>query len=352
MDGCVYCDVNNNGTVEVGTDMPLEEVGIYVNSTDGSLHKGTDTGPDGCFQISLPDYADDYVANLEPTSLPSDTTFIDPATNSHSFSLTDAILSNTKNWLIASEVCQGGPYCGDGNIDSGEECDDGNNADGDGCSASCTVEPFCGDGNLDPGEGCDDGNNIDGDGCSAECTVESYCGDGVLDPGEGCDDGNKVDGDGCSSNCTVEPYCGDGYLDPGEQCDDGNNINGDGCSATCTVETGGQGCTPGYWKQEQHFDSWMGYSPADMFSAVFGNNAFPGMTLLAVMKQGGGGLNALGRHAVAALLNASSMDVSYDRSVAQVIAMFNAAYASGNEGAVETTKNVLNYFNELGCSLN
>ncbi len=30
--------------------------------------------------------------------------------------------------------------CGDGSIDSGEQCDDGNTADGDGCSASCTDE--------------------------------------------------------------------------------------------------------------------------------------------------------------------------------------------------------------------
>ncbi len=63
---------------------------------------------------------------------------------------------------------------------------------------------------------------------------------------------------------------------------------------------GGEGCTPGYWKQSQHFDSWTGYSPSTQFSAVF-ENAFPGKTLLQVLEQGGGGLNALGRHTVAAL---------------------------------------------------
>ena len=36
----------------------------------------------------------------------------------------------------------------------------------------CGDEPFCGDGNLDPGEQCDDGNNLDGDGCSADCMFE------------------------------------------------------------------------------------------------------------------------------------------------------------------------------------
>ena len=33
------------------------------------------------------------------------------------------------------------PYCGDGTIDAGEECDDGNTANGDGCSSICIVEP-------------------------------------------------------------------------------------------------------------------------------------------------------------------------------------------------------------------
>ncbi len=39
-------------------------------------------------------------------------------------------------------------------------------------SILCERVPFCGDGILDPGEECDDGNNIDGDGCSANCTNE------------------------------------------------------------------------------------------------------------------------------------------------------------------------------------
>jgi cysteine-rich repeat protein len=34
------------------------------------------------------------------------------------------------------------PFCGDGFLDVGEECDDGNGVDGDGCSAACELEPF------------------------------------------------------------------------------------------------------------------------------------------------------------------------------------------------------------------
>jgi len=48
------------------------------------------------------------------------------------------------------------PVCGDGVLDEGEECDDGNTADGDGCSANCTVE--------NQGDGCTPGywkNHLD-----------------------------------------------------------------------------------------------------------------------------------------------------------------------------------------------
>lgn len=62
------------------------------------------------------------------------------------------------------------PRCGNGFVQSGEECDDGNAAGGDGCSADCRLE--CGNGTLDPGETCDDGNTDDGDGCSASCQLE------------------------------------------------------------------------------------------------------------------------------------------------------------------------------------
>lgn len=184
---------------------------------------------------------------------------------------------------------------------------------------------------------------------SSICHVAS-CGDGVVDTNEQCDDGNNVDGDGCSSTCTVEAFCGDGTLDPTEQCDDGNNQSGDGCSSTCTSEGGGEGCTPGYWKQSQHFDSYPApYSPSTRFIDAFGVDAFPGKTLLSVLKQGGGGLIALGRHAVAALLNAASDGVDYDAAPTGVIASFDEAYASGS---YEEMKDVFATFNELGCPLN
>lgn len=111
---------------------------------------------------------------------------------------------------------------------------------------------------------------------------------------------------------------------------------------------GGEGCTPGYWKQSQHFDSWRNpYDPGDDFNTYF-DNAFPGMTLLEVLQQGGGGLNALGRHTVAALLNAASANVDYGFSPATVIASFDAVYP-GTKSDYEALKNQFETENERGC---
>lgn len=130
--------------------------------------------------------------------------------------------------------------CGDGQLDPGEQCDDSNSDDSDACPGTC-VPATCGDGFVRTGfEQCDDANSDDSDACVAGCVAAS-CGDGLLQVGvEGCDDGNNIDGDGCSANC-VPPGCGDNVQQPGEACDDGNVASDDGCSATCQVESCGDG---------------------------------------------------------------------------------------------------------------
>jgi hypothetical protein len=71
------------------------------------------------------------------------------------------------------------------------------------------------------------------------------------------------------------------------------------------------------------------------------------MTLLQVLGQGGGGLNALGRHTVAALLDAAS-GIDYGLTPAQVIQMFNDAYPGGD---YEALKDEFAARNERGCPL-
>lgn len=116
--------------------------------------------------------------------------------------------------------------------------------------------------------------------------------------------------------------------------------------------TGGEGCTPGYWKQPHHFDSWVGYTPDQSFESVFGRDAYSGdPSLAAALGFGGGGVKALGRQAVAALLSASSPDVSYAYSTAEVIAMYQAAF-DGGAAAIEATKDAFDAANNEGCPLN
>ena len=60
-------------------------------------------------------------------------------------------------------------------------------------------------------------------GCAGEAACQN-CGDGVVDTGEECDDGNTAVGRRLLATCQIEApaTCGDGIVDPGEQCDDGN----------------------------------------------------------------------------------------------------------------------------------
>jgi hypothetical protein len=112
-----------------------------------------------------------------------------------------------------------------------------------------------------------------------------------------------------------------------------------------------QGCTPGYWRQDHHFDSWEGYySPNQSYTAVFGvSPSFGDITLEEAVWLGGGGQNALARHAVAAILNAANPNVNYAYTVAEVIAGVQAAYASPVD--FETFKDALDLANNAGCPL-
>jgi hypothetical protein len=114
-----------------------------------------------------------------------------------------------------------------------------------------------------------------------------------------------------------------------------------------------QGCTPGYWKQRHHFDSWPAlapFRPESLFSAVF-EDAFPDKTLLDVLKRGGGGLRSLGRHTVAALLNAAAGDVSFGLTPSEVITLFNDVFP-GTKDEYNELKDTFEAFNEQGCPLN
>jgi cysteine-rich repeat protein len=240
---------------------------------------------------------------------------------------------NQNNFDGCNTSCQlVGPVCGNGVKEGTEACDNGaQNSDvlADACRVNCVLST-CGDGTVDSDEECDDNNTSSGDGCSNICIlqalVESEANDtsatadgpfspnvllsgnlipaGELDffqivmtsPGELlvesndntgvnlCDVTNNLfldlfaaDGittlskndNGGASGCallrqrldagtyflrvkevgtvngvnayrlqlTQLSHCGDGGVQAAEECDDSNVTNGDGCSALCQRES-------------------------------------------------------------------------------------------------------------------
>jgi hypothetical protein len=104
-----------------------------------------------------------------------------------------------------------------------------------------------------------------------------------------------------------------------------------------------KGCTPGYWKQTQHFGNWTGYSPDNYVDDVF--SCGPHITLLEGLQTGGGDINALTRHAVAALLNAAQWSCFDGGCINDIISAYCSAIA-GNSDDIEELKDRLAQANE------
>jgi hypothetical protein len=123
---------------------------------------------------------------------------------------------------------------------------------------------------------------------------------------------------------------------------------------------GGQGCTPGYWKN--HTEAWppTGYSPNQALSTVFsptGLGALSTNTLLQALKYGGGSTleakkKILLRAAVASLLNAAHPDVAFGGTPASIISEVNAALVSNDAGVIIALATELDELNNGGCPLN
>jgi hypothetical protein len=117
-------------------------------------------------------------------------------------------------------------------------------------------------------------------------------------------------------------------------------------TTTTPPPPGGEGCTPGFWKN--HPEAFPTDYPASRtLGSVFTGlpAGYASLTLAQALELGGGGLDALLRHAVAALLNAASDDVDYPLSAAEVITLTNAAIAVG--GDIEGTKDLFDEYNNL-----
>ena len=134
-----------------------------------------------------------------------------------------------------------------------------------------------------------------------------------------------------------------------------SDVNADGCTDCFTLdeceddrtrdagvcrEDGGEGCTPGFWKN--HYTHWelTGYSPDDIFDDVFGCEIFGDDTTLGEAVHVEWTHNVLAFHGVAALLNAAHPDVDFDYSESEV-----------KDLVCDGDKNALADANEEGCPL-
>jgi SdrD B-like domain len=167
--------------------------------------------------------------------------------------------------------------------------------------------------------------------------------------------------------CQPAGYC-DGLDAKGGVVIPGSNLTDTICINVCSMDlhcntfgelpcekTGQQGLTPGFWKNNAAnwgASAWSGYSPTQTVASVFGNafGSLGSLTLQQALGTGGGGLNALLRHSVAAVLNAASPNVDYPLTTSQIISAVQTA-AAGGDAAVEQLKNQLDTYNNYGANL-
>ncbi len=276
--GCKYNDINNNGSID-SEEPTIPNWSIKLTYTENNEVKTqtTQTDENGCYaftNLSPNEYTvNEILASGWQQTYPANQSYV--LNIGYGNLISDIDFANYEIPVVY-------PYCGDGNLNQGEQCDDGNNNNNDGCSATCQIEY----------------------GSIAGCKYKDLNDNGIIEENEptisqwpilltntilGINSPiatTTTDVNGCytftnlefgdeyivaeeqlpgwqqtyphpTSTYTilinsaqvydennfanyqipiVEPYCGDGNIDEGEQCDDNNNIAGDGCSATCQIE--------------------------------------------------------------------------------------------------------------------
>jgi len=120
----------------------------------------------------------------------------------------------------------------------------------------------CGDGKMQSNEQCDDGNRINGDGCDQGCNRELATATPAVtatatstntpasniptpaptatatSPAPPSATATSLGGSPAPTLTPTQPHaavCGDGVIEAGETCDDGNTQNGDACPPDCRI---------------------------------------------------------------------------------------------------------------------
>ncbi len=140
--------------------------------------------------------------------------------------------------------CQQTVCNGTGNVvnvpnDADLPADDGNQCTSEVCNAGNPNSQ-----NLPEGTACSQNGGVICDG-SGTCISNAVCGDGIPQAGESCDDGNLTNGDGCTATCSVQSgYSCAGSPSACVDINECLTSNG-GCSmnAACTNTVGSNTCT-------------------------------------------------------------------------------------------------------------
>jgi hypothetical protein len=116
-----------------------------------------------------------------------------------------------------------------------EECSNGDPCDG---IEVCLDDGTCGPGEpLADGTPCDT-DEITGGTCRGEVCAPAGCGNGFIDSGEECDDGNTVRGDGCENDCEFSCHTVEDCIDGSDCTEDHCNAAGEGQMCEYVILTG------------------------------------------------------------------------------------------------------------------
>ncbi|MFL5938528.1 MAG: Calx-beta domain-containing protein, partial [Gaiellaceae bacterium] len=130
--------------------------------------------------------------------------------------------------------------------------------------------------------------------------------------------------------------------------------------------TGAEGLTPGFWKNNadnknaiawpHNPDGTLVWSPGQAVSTMFSalitiGSPYADLSLADALGLGGGGIEALLRHGIAAVLGATSPFVAYPWTAAETIAAVNAAILAGDSNGIQNLKDKLEGFNKREADL-
>jgi hypothetical protein len=125
--------------------------------------------------------------------------------------------------------------------------------------------------------------------------------------------------------------------------------------------TAGTGCTPGYWKVAQHWDSWpAGYAPTQSIGAYFPNASLYSLSAYTLVQglafKGGndaaGGAQILLRAGIAGMLNTATFGSGYPMTNSQLVTSVNNALGTGDRATMVNLGATIDKFNNGSCTLN